>query len=276
MRSAPKPNAHGATKALIALAKQGDKKALNALLKQEEARIYAFGLRMCRNRDDAADVLQETMLAVVKHLGEFRGDAALSTWLFQVARSHCIKKRRRRKGEPQRTDALDSPEVSLRDSSPDPEQTTSARELERLMQEALNELPTAAREVLVLRDVEGLTAPEVARVLGTSVEAVKSKLHRARSGLHRALAPRLREDEAAKPRGCPDVLAMYSQQLEGELSRSLCAKMETHVSSCGHCSDACKTLKENLALCSRLPAVPKEVQQQVRTALREALAEVRK
>lgn len=256
---------------LIARAQRGDRKALERLLAEEEKRIYAFGMRMCRNPEDAADVLQETLLAVAKHIGEFRGDASLPTWVFQIARSFCIKKRRRRKGEPERSEAL-ADATTVSDRAPSPEQTASGKELEALLHDALQALPASAREVIVLRDVEGLTAPEVARVLGVSVDAVKSKLHRARSSLQKALAPRLGTAHPPERSDCPDILAMYSRQLEGELSNALCSKLEKHVATCRHCTAACKTLKQNLALCSRLPSVPKEVQREVRRSIANVLA----
>ncbi len=171
-----------APNALIAAAQSGDRKALELLLENEQQRIYAFGLKMCRNQEDAKDVLQETMLAVTRSIGDFRGEASLPTWLFQIARSFCIKKRRLRKGAPKSTESIDDPACGdLADATPNPEQTTRGKELEALLNEALGQLSPAAREVLVLRDVEGLTASEVAEALSVSVDAVKSKLHRHRA-----------------------------------------------------------------------------------------------
>ncbi len=260
-------------KELIAAAQHGDRKALERLLAAEENRIYAFGMRMCRNPDDAADVLQETLLAVAKHIGEFRGESSLPTWLFQIARSFCIKKRRRRKGQPEKSESLSNiDEAAMSDRGPSPEQTASGKELEAMLHDALRSLPAPAREVIVLRDVEGLTAPEVAEVIGVSVGAVKSKLHRARSSLQEALAPRLGATLPPERSDCPDILAMYSRQLEGELSNALCAKLEKHVATCRHCTAACKTLKRNLALCSRLPVVPKDVQREVRRSVKQVMA----
>ncbi|MCC6811671.1 MAG: sigma-70 family RNA polymerase sigma factor [Deltaproteobacteria bacterium] len=258
---------------LIAAAQNGDRKALERLLQAEQRRIYAFGLRMCGNASDASDVLQETMLAVTRNIGTFRGDASLSTWLFQIARSFCIKNRRRRKGAPKRTEPLDvAKEETLADDSPSPEQTTRRKELAAQLNEALATMAAPAREVLVLRDVEGLTAPEVARVLGISVEAVKSKLHRARASLQAALAPHLDRGPHTKGRDCPDILAMYSKQLEGELTSAMCAKMEKHVARCQRCSGACDALKRSLALCKTQPVVPSDIQRTVRRSLRRILA----
>jgi RNA polymerase sigma-70 factor (ECF subfamily) len=74
--------------------RKGDRAAIEALLSRYEASIYRFGLRMCGNEEAAREVLQETLLAAFRDLPTFRGDAAISTWLYQIARSFCIKERR--------------------------------------------------------------------------------------------------------------------------------------------------------------------------------------
>src|SRR5262249_5905559 len=134
------------------------------------------------------------------------------------------------------------------------------------------------REVLLLRDVEGLTAPEVAEVLGVTTQAVKSRLHRARLSVRERIEPLLgiRTDLPAAPGMCPDVLTMFSQHLEDDISTVICAQMERHLEACGRCRGACDTLKRTLALCrtsSTRTEVPASVQASVRTALRTFLAE---
>ena len=79
---------------LITRARAGDRRAIDELLARYEPNIYRFGLRMCGDEDAAREVLQETLLAAFRYLSGFRGDAALSTWLYQIARSFCIKERR--------------------------------------------------------------------------------------------------------------------------------------------------------------------------------------
>ncbi len=140
------------------------------------------------------------------------------------------------------------------------------------------------REVLVLRDVEGLTAREVAEVLGTTVEAVKSRLHRARLAVRARVAPALGVSMPAgkaEPAGtsppestCPDVLTLFSRHLEDEISAEVCADMERHLQSCPRCRMACDSLRRTLALCRTAPAVdvPVSVQNSVRVAIRDLLA----
>ena len=126
--------------------------------------------------------------------------------------------------------------------------------------------------------MEGLTAPEVAEVLGVSVSAVKSRLHRARLSVRAHVAPLLgipSEPGAAPSGDCPDVLTLFSQHLEDEISADMCAEMERHVEACSRCRGACDSLKRTLALCRSGPParVPAAVQDSVRVALRNFLAE---
>jgi RNA polymerase sigma-70 factor (ECF subfamily) len=133
------------------------------------------------------------------------------------------------------------------------------------------------REVLLLRDVEGLTALEVAEVLGVTPQAVKSRLHRARLAVRERVAPLLGIEPAPPaPGSCPDILMMLSQHLEDEISAERCADMERHLEGCGWCRGACESLKRPLALCRTSGPgveVPASVQASVKTAPRTFLAE---
>src|SRR3954468_3779451 len=94
---------------LVSAARAGDRAAVDELLARYEPNIYRFGLRMCGDEESAREVLQETMLAAFRHLPGFRGDAALSTWLYQIARSFCIKERRGRPPGAPLDDQLEDP-----------------------------------------------------------------------------------------------------------------------------------------------------------------------
>jgi RNA polymerase sigma-70 factor (ECF subfamily) len=132
---------------------------------------------------------------------------------------------------------------------------------------ALEALEPDAREVLILRDVEGLTAPEVATVTGVSVQAVKSRLHRARLAVRAHLTGALREATPAP--GCPEVLSAYSNMLEGDLDATICARLEQHLTGCAACERTCASLKRSLAICREAGSepVPPGVQASVRAAL---------
>jgi RNA polymerase sigma-70 factor, ECF subfamily len=264
---------------LLMAARRGDTAALETLLVRYQPHLYRFGLTMCGNVEDAGDVAQESLISMARAVRDFRGDSSVSSWLYTIARRFCIKKRRRSKFAPTREEPLDTPGPDgaqhLADPRPNPEQTASNRELATALTHAIDALEPSQREVLVLRDVEGLSAPEVATILGITVEAVKSRLHRARVAIREQLAPTLRSPGSLPPRGarCPDVLTLFSQHLEGEIDPGVCARMEAHLAQCDHCRDACESLKRTLAVCRQLPTpeVPTSLAASVKAALRAFL-----
>lgn len=261
--------------ALLTAARQGDAAALETLLVRYQPHLYRFGLRMCGNEEDAGDVAQESLISMARSLRDFRGESSVSSWLYTIARRFCIKKRRRSKFAPAREDSLDARETTaaerVADPSPNPEQTATNRELATALTRAIDALDPPQREVLVLRDVEGLSAPEVAKVLDISIDAVKSRLHRARVAVRQELAPVFGRPAIESPRGamCPDVLALFSRHLEGDIHPSVCATMEAHLAQCSHCRNACESLKRTLAMCRQLPTpdVPAPVAASIRAAI---------
>jgi RNA polymerase sigma-70 factor (ECF subfamily) len=263
----------GADEELLAALRGGDEGALDALLARYAPAIHRLGMRMCRDPEDAQDVLQDTLLAAARGLRDFRGASSLTTWLYTVARSFCIKKRRASKFAPAETVSLDDDArpLSLAAAGPGPEDAAVERDLGRRLERAIAALEPTSREVLVLRDVEGLTAPEVAEVLGVSVDAVKSRLHRARADVRARLEGELHRDPSAAE--CPDVVELFSRYLEGEIGPTECAAMQSHVASCRQCGAACESLRRTLASCHGAPRgdVPPGVQAQVREALRAVM-----
>jgi RNA polymerase sigma-70 factor (ECF subfamily) len=260
--------------ALLAAARAGDRAALEALLSRHERQIYRFGMKMCGDPEDAGEVLQETMLAMARSVKDFRGASSLSTWVYAIARSFCIKQRRRRKDAPEHVASLEA--VSPSDLPPDParspEDEAASREITAALGRAIGRLDPEQREVLILRDVEGLTAPEVAEVLGVSAAAVKSRLHRARVAIRAVIAPMLGA-ERLRASACPDVVTLFSQHLEGDIGAETCAEMERHLAECPACGNACASLKRTLALCGSTPEaeVPETVREDVRRGLRAFL-----
>ena len=134
------------------------------------------------------------------------------------------------------------------------------------MQDAIARLEPEKREVLLLRDAEGLSAKEVSEVVGIGVPAVKSRLHRARSELRALIAP-----EASRPPStCPDIRETFSRYLEGELPDDLCATMQEQVASCPLCAAECDGLKAALNVCSTMPSA--SCQREIDEAVRKVLA----
>lgn len=271
--------AHSAPDAeLLTRARAGDKIALTTLLERHQAQVYRFGMKMCRDPEDAQDVLQETLLTMARGVRDFRGASSISTWLYTIARSFCIKKRRRSKFAPEETsfEAAPTSAGNVADPAQHPDEALATKQVEQALEQAIHALDPAQREVLILRDVEGLSAPEVAEVLGVTVQAVKSRLHRARVAVRDRVSPVLGvpPDAPAATGSCPDVLTLFSQHLEDEISSDVCLEMERHLERCARCRGACDSLKRTLALCRTAASdaeVPAPVQVKVRRAVQEFL-----
>jgi RNA polymerase sigma-70 factor (ECF subfamily) len=200
---------------LMTAARGGDRGAVEELLARYEPNIYRFGLRLCGNEEAAREVLQETLLAAFTYLPGFRGDAALSTWLYHIARSFCIKERRGQ--HPTRSlDEDGAPE--LVDPTPQPDARAHAREIGEALSRAIAALPLEQREVLILRDVEGLGAEEAAMVVGIEVGALKSRLHRARATLRIGLTNIVGTNDTSGP--CPQLAQELTAYVGAEIDRS--------------------------------------------------------
>jgi RNA polymerase sigma-70 factor, ECF subfamily len=161
-------------------------------------RMYRFAQRLCGEEEDARDLVQETFLNAYRGLPQFRGDAQFSTWLYRIASRLCLAMRRRRKGEPEHELSIEQfiptsdGELHLQIAADGltPEQALANKQLRRALRHAIQELPAKYRLVLVLRDMEGLSAKEVGTVMGLNERAVKSRLHRARLFVRRELTAR--------------------------------------------------------------------------------------
>jgi RNA polymerase sigma-70 factor (ECF subfamily) len=163
----------------------GDAPAFEELVMTYQHRVFGVALRMLGNRAEAEDVAQEAFVRAHRALGEFRGDAKLSTWLYAITSRLCLnrlasgERRMARQGE----DAL----LRLSDAGPRPDAALERRELETALGRAIAELPEDRRIVVVLRDIEGLSYEEIAQVLELPLGTVRSRLHRARAELKEKL-----------------------------------------------------------------------------------------
>lgn len=164
-------------------------------------RIYNLARRMLGNDADAEDVTQDVLLQVVRKLDTFRGEAALPTWLHRVTVNAALAHRRKRanRNEGRVYDPLDSFGDEGSHAGPvrpwpiGPEQAALDKETHELIERAIIDLPETYRDVYVLADVEGLPNAEIAEMLGLSVSAIKSRLHRARLLMRSALARHFEE-----------------------------------------------------------------------------------
>jgi RNA polymerase sigma-70 factor (ECF subfamily) len=252
---------------LVAAAVAGDQEALVVLLERHRDAVYRFGMRMCASPADAEDVVQDTLLTAARKLETFRGEAAFSSWLYAIARSACAKHRR----ADARVDQWDGSEPA--DSAPHPEEALARQRLHAILERAVTSLEPAYREVLLLRDAEGLTAPETAAALELSVAAVKSRLHRARQMLRDRIEGLVRTQPGAMPPPrCPDVVGWMAERMQQELGPQACAELEIRLAKCGDPAGEFDSLRRLLGACrqSAGPEVPEKLKESIRLALCKA------
>jgi RNA polymerase sigma-70 factor (ECF subfamily) len=168
---------------------------------EHAGRVYHLARRMLGSDADAEDVTQDVLLQVVRKLDTFRGESTLSTWLHRITVNAALA-HRRKKAHREEHEVRDPFDHFLDDGfhgapvhqwSVRPEDQVLDEETQQLIEQAIAQLPPHYRDVIVLADVEQLPNAEIAKVLGDSVQAVKSRLHRARLLLREALAPHFEE-----------------------------------------------------------------------------------
>jgi RNA polymerase sigma-70 factor (ECF subfamily) len=178
---------------LVVRAKAGDGDAFGELVVRHESKIYGLCLKMLGNPEDAEDVLQEVFIKAFEALPGFRQEARFSTWLYRIAYNACLMRIRKKKLETVPLDRpvkLGSDEIprDVPDWTTDPRADVMNEELNGVLKKHIDELHPDNRIVFVLRDIHGLSTDDTASVLGLSVPAVKSRLHRARLFLRERLS----------------------------------------------------------------------------------------
>ncbi len=187
---------------LIRTINEGQTDRFYDLVRKYEGRLYSFGVKMCGNAQDAEDLVQDTFLTVFRYMGGFRFETRFKNWLYRIATSTCLKKKRRSKFAPDK-------ELSLEDFLPGeneprpsevprwaktPSEKLLDEEVAQTLNQAILDLPEKYRTVVVLRDVEGFSTDETAQILKLSASNVKVRLHRARLFLREALKGYFEDD----------------------------------------------------------------------------------
>ncbi len=180
---------------LIRAINSGRMELFHTLVDKYSSRLYNFGLKMCKDPQDAEDMVQDTFLNVFRYIKDFRFETKFRNWLYRIATSTCIKKKRRSKFAPQREFSLE--EFIERESATASSETPlwAAQPLDNLLnhelgetlRSAIHKLPENYRLVLVLRDIEGFSTSEAAQILDLSEANIKVRLHRARLFLREEL-----------------------------------------------------------------------------------------
>lgn len=166
---------------LLNLAANGDSLAFEKLVVPHEKMMYSLALRLCQNKEDAEDCLQDAMIRVYKSLSSFRGDSAFSTWLYRIVTNTCLDSHRRKKHRySESLDDLSQEGWNAPDTGMTPEESAVNSDLRRALNEAIENLPGDIRAAVVLRDIQGFSYEDVSSILGINIGTVKSRLSRGR------------------------------------------------------------------------------------------------
>jgi RNA polymerase sigma-70 factor (ECF subfamily) len=185
---------------LVRKSKEDDERAFGELISRYESKVYSLALKMVRNPEDAEDVLQDTFLRAYRGIKSFQGASTFSTWIYRITANSALMRLRKKQLPTVSIEDADEREtpVNIADWTPGPVEQLLNRELQQVMDEAIEALPPEFRQVFVLRDIEEMSNAEVADVLDLSVAAVKSRLHRARLKVRNRIAGYFSEN--AKPK----------------------------------------------------------------------------
>jgi RNA polymerase sigma-70 factor (ECF subfamily) len=162
----------------------GDSGQFEALVRAYEKTVYNLALRMLGDQQDALDASQEAFFRAYRALDSFRGDSKFSVWLYRLASNVCLDMlRKRSQAQVVSLSDEEGEELSIPDSSPGPEAALEKKELRRMVRQGLAQLDPAFRQVLILREISGLSYEEIAAVTGLEPGTVKSRIFRARKKL---------------------------------------------------------------------------------------------
>jgi RNA polymerase sigma-70 factor, ECF subfamily len=270
----------------VRLLKSGGPDSMDKALALLQETVFSFSMRVCNQREDAEDTMQEVLLKSVPVLPKFDSPRALIVWLYKVARNRCLMSRRKSKFAPKE-------ELSLEQLMPDrkqvarvsqggqinPEAFAIKSEAALRLRQAIQKLPPEYRIVLVLRDMEGLTDDEVAEITGLRSGTVRVRLHRARLFVRKELSHekrvyRRRRPEPVgegKPARCKALFAELSNYIDEQLDDSLCEELEKHFDDCQPCKAFLSSLETTIEQCRKAPPDPPN--SQIASKLRKELME---
>jgi RNA polymerase sigma-70 factor, ECF subfamily len=258
---------------VVHLIQQKDPKSLEEALALLQNTVFSFSMKVCGQRQDAEDTMQEVLFKSVPYLPKFDSPKALMVWLYKVAKNRCLMSRRRSKFAPKEA-------LSLEELMPDrreleklsgnaegtPETSLLDRENAKRLRKAVQKLPPDYRLVLVLHDMEELSDTDVAEITGLRLGTIRVRLHRARLFVRKELAKQDHEPirrqiatpiagppaHARQPR-CKEMFAELSTYLDDELDDSLCEELEKHMDGCEPCKAFLSSLQRSIQQCRLAP-----------------------
>ena len=252
-----------------------DQKSLDEALALLQSTVYSFSIKLCGQREDAEDTMQEVLVKSVPNLPKFDSPRALMVWLYKVAKSRCLMSRRRSKFAPTESLSLewlmpDRKELRQLSGNPDatPETLFLRRESAKRLREAIQKLPPEYRLILVLHDMEELGNADIAEITGLRLGTIRVRLHRARLFVRKELANQdgrqVRHEIPKRPAeshvsalpglgNCKEMFAQLSNYLDEELDDSLCTELEKHLDNCWPCNAFLTSLERSIERCRTAP-----------------------
>jgi RNA polymerase sigma-70 factor (ECF subfamily) len=174
---------------LVRRARERDEAAIRSIMQSNNRRLYRLARGILRNDSEAEDVVQETYVRAFTHLQDFRGDSSFATWLGRIAINEALGRLRRQRANVEWTSLppgmLEAQIIQFPRpaASEDPEKSMAQRQIQHVVEHAIDDLPEAFRIVFITRVIEGMNVEETAEILGLKPETVKTRLHRARTML---------------------------------------------------------------------------------------------
>jgi len=258
---------------VVQLVRQGDPKSLQEALALLQITVFSFSMKVCGQRQDAEDTMQEVLLRSVPNLPKFDSPKALMVWLYKVAKTRCLMSRRKSKFAPKEALSLEELMPDRRELenlsntvAPTPETSLMRRENAKRLRDAIHQLPPEYRLILVLHDMEELSDEDIAEITGLRTGTIRVRLHRARLFVRKGLGKAQRDEVRSKPmqraavaglhqreRSCGQMFAELSDYLDEELDDSLCAELEKHMEGCEPCKAFLASLEETIRTCRTAP-----------------------
>jgi RNA polymerase sigma-70 factor (ECF subfamily) len=260
---------------VVQLIQRKDPQSMEEALALLQNTVFSFSMKVCGQRQDAEDTMQEVLLKSVPNLQKFDNPKALLVWLYKVAKNRCLMSRRKSKFAPKEALSLEELMPDRREletlsgnSHGTPETSLMRRESAKRLREAVQKLPPDYRLILVLHDMEELSDSDIAEITGLRPGTIRVRLHRARLFVRKELArhsashpSRAREKTggatvaSAQPRQrrCKEMFADLSNYLDDELDDSLCEELEKHMQGCEPCVAFLASLEKSIDQCRHEP-----------------------
>ena len=174
--------------AVIRRVQRGDTDAFEALVAAYEKNVFNVALQMTGNREDAQDMTQEAFLKAYSSLSSFRGDSKFSSWLYRIVSNVCLDFKRRQGRRPSSSLTMEDDEgeniqLDIADESQSPEALLERKMTREAVRAGLQQLPDEQRQILLLREIQGLSYEEIGEAMGLEAGTVKSRIFRARKKL---------------------------------------------------------------------------------------------